>query len=495
MRHALMQDSTVKASSAQGSSAQDSTGQTGAMQGSTMQDSTAQGSMAASAVSGGLVQRGAAQDRLMKAHVIGGAQQRVGGSAGKSQQLQEATWRQAYDSRQVVEPPYDLDALAALYETQAAHKACVDAKVTNIVGLGYRFVPANADQDCAGAHRRLLEHLFANCNPDMTFTEVMRAVWTDVECLGNGYLEITRNSRGQVDGFYHVPAVTVRVRADHDGFVQIREGLRRDFRTVGSPPRADQESGQVQNEILHLYKYTPQSSYYGVPDIIPALASMLGDRAACEFNLDYFEHNAVPRLAIIVEGAQLSEGLLAQIQHYMESEIKGQAHKTLVLEAPGGDTRIRIEPLTVGRHEDAGFVSYRRQNRDEVLMVHRVPPAKVTIIEDSNRANAMDQDKTFREQVVRPEQRRVEFKLNALIREELGIADWELRFAEMELSEELTEAQVARIYASIGALTADEIRHQLGLLPLGEEKTDSTDGAQSAQSSADTPQVEEMGME
>jgi hypothetical protein len=97
MRHALMQDSTVKASSAQGSSAQDSTGQTGAMQGSTMQDSTAQGSMAASAVSGGLVQRGAAQDRLMKAHVIGGAQQRVGGSAGKSQQLQEATWRQAYD--------------------------------------------------------------------------------------------------------------------------------------------------------------------------------------------------------------------------------------------------------------------------------------------------------------------------------------------------------------------------------------------------------------
>lgn len=124
--------------------------------------------------------------------------------------------------------------------------------------------------------------------------------------------------------------MTVRVRADHDGFVQIREGLRRDFRTVGSPPRADQESGQVQNEILHLYKYTPQSSYYGVPDIIPALASMLGDRAACEFNLDYFEHNAVPRLAIIVEGAQLSEGLLAQIQHYTtlwgRTRCKGRGH-------------------------------------------------------------------------------------------------------------------------------------------------------------------------
>lgn len=402
-------------------------------------------------------------DALMKAHVVGEAQQR----AGKSQQLHESAWRQAYDSHQVVEPPYNLDALAALYESQATHKACVDAKVTNIVGLGYRFVPVGDDRRASEANRRLLEHLLANCNPDMTFTEVMRAVWTDVECLGNGYLEVTRNSRGLVDGFYHVPAVTVRVRADHCGFVQIRDGRRRDFRPLGSEQHTDEQTGQVQNEILHLYKYTPQSSYYGVPDIIPALASMLGDRAACEFNLDYFEHNAVPRLAIIVEGAQLSDGLMAQIQHYMESEIKGQAHKTLVLEAPGGDARIRLEPLTVGRKEDAGFVAYRKQNRDEVLMVHRVPPAKVTIIEDSNRTNTLDQDKTFREQVVRPEQRRVEFKLNAMLRDELGISDWEFRFREMDLTEAMAEAQVSQIYASIGALTADEIRNRLGLLPLG----------------------------
>jgi PBSX family phage portal protein len=403
-------------------------------------------------------------DALLKAHVVGEAHER----AGQSQQLHEAAWRQAYDAHQVVEPPYNFDALADLYESHAAHKACVDAKVTNIVGLGYRFVPVGDETDVSEANRRLLEHLFANCNPEMTFTEVMRAVWTDVECLGNGYLEVTRNSRGLVDGFYHVPAVTVRVRADHSGFVQIRDGRRRDFRPLGSEQRTDQDSGVAQNEILHLYKYTPQSSYYGVPDIIPALASMLGDRAACEFNLDYFEHNAVPRLAIIVEGAQLSDGLMAQIQHYMESEIKGQAHKTLVLEAPGGDARIRLEPLTVGRREDAGFVAYRKQNRDEVLMVHRVPPAKVTIIEDSNRANTLDQDKTFREQVVRPEQRRVEFKLNGMIRDELGISDWEFRFREMDLTEAMAEAQVAQIYASIGALTADEIRDRLGLLPLKE---------------------------
>jgi len=71
----------------------------------------------------------------------------------------------------------------------------------------------------------------------------------------------------------------------------------------------------------------------------------------------------------------------------------------------------------------------------------------------------------------------------------------------MELSEELTEAQVARIYASIGrpdrrrnpppARTTTARRRE----DRQHDGTDGTDSAQSAQSSADTPQVEEMGME
>ncbi|MFO7948122.1 MAG: phage portal protein [Armatimonadota bacterium] len=399
---------------------------------------------------------------MLKAHVVGTAQVQQ----GASQQLPEDVWQEAYANGDVVEPPHCLDSLAALYTSNAAHKACVDAKVTNIVGLGYRFVPAGDEPDASEENLRLLEHLFNTCNAEMTFTEIMRAVWTDVECLGNGYLEVTRNSHGEIDGFYHVPGVTMRVRSDRSGFVQIRDGRRRNFRPLGSEERLDDETGEIQNEIMHFYKYTPQSSYYGIPDIIPALPAMLGDRAASEYNLDFFEHNAVPRMAIVIEGGQLSESLLQQIQHFMESEIKGQGHKTLVLEAPGTDTKVRIEPLTVGQAEDAGFVRYREQNREDVLMVHRVPPAKVTVIENANRANTYDQDKTFREQVVRPEQRRVEYRINQMIRSELGIVDWEFDFREMDLSEALQEAEVAKIYHDIGAWTANEIRGHQGLRPI-----------------------------
>lgn len=399
------------------------------------------------------------EDALIKAHVVGG-----GGGRGRSQQLPEEGWRQSYADGEAVEPPYSLTALAELYEINSTHKACVDAKTTNIVGLGYRFVPVQADAH--EGEREALERLFGACNPEMTFTEVMRAAWTDVETVGNGYLEITRNGAGQVDGFYHVPATTVRVRPDRQGFVQIRDGRKRRFRALGVEAVEDEETGETPNEILHFRKYTPQSTYYGVPDILPAVSAVAGDRAAAEYNVSFFEHNAVPRMAVIVEGGQMSKELLRQIRRFMESEIKGQAHRTLVLEVPGGETRLRLERLSQADGEDAAFLDFRRANRDEILMVHRVPPSKITIVENANLANSTDQDKTFRDQVVGPEQRRIEFQLNRLIREQIGIEGWEFRFREMDLTEELQQAQIARIYAGIGVWTADEIRARQGLGPL-----------------------------
>jgi PBSX family phage portal protein len=398
---------------------------------------------------------------LVKAQVIGQI------NTGVSQQLPETAWQEAYASGEVVEPPYDLEALASLYEVNAAHKACVDAKTTNIVGLGYRFVPVGEEMEGSRDTLAVLEHLLATCNPEMTFPEVMRAVWTDVECLGNGYLEITRNSRGQVDGMYHVPGTTVRVRGDRKGFVQVREGRKRHFRSLGGDEALDPETGLTQNEMMHFMKYTPQSTYYGVPDIVPAVATVLGDKAAREYNIDFFSHNAVPRMAIIVEGGELSDEVVGQLRQFMESEVKGQGHKTLVLDVPGNDTRVRLEQLTVGQSDDAAFLGYRKANRDEVLLVHRVPPSKVTVVENANLANSRDQDKTFREQVVRPEQRRVEHRFNRLFREQMGIGDWAIRFNEMDLSEAREEAEIAAIYAEMGAWTLDEVRARLGMGALG----------------------------
>ena len=45
----------------------------------------------------------------------------------------------------------------------------------------------------------------------------------------------------------------------------------------------------------------------------------------------------------------------------------------------------------------------------------------------------------------------------------MGIGDWRFRFEEMDLSEAREEAEIAEIYAGIGAWTVEEIRARQGL--------------------------------
>ena len=56
---------------------------------------------------------------------------------GESGQLDLGAW--AYDEVKCAPPVVDPLAMVQLYDRNVAHKACVDAKMANTVGLGWRF--------------------------------------------------------------------------------------------------------------------------------------------------------------------------------------------------------------------------------------------------------------------------------------------------------------------------------------------------------------------
>ena len=393
---------------------------------------------------------------LAKAYVVGDGER-----PGGSRVLPDSGWTPLYDQGWVVEPPYDLELLAGLYETNAVNKACVDAKAGSVAGLGYRL--ARTDGNGSERDRERALGLLEGRSSGTCFMDLIHGICLDMESVGNGYIEVTRDSSGAIDGLYRVPATTVRISPDRQRLAQVIDGRQQWFHAYSYGLAIP---GDGLTEIIHFRKQSPASSHYGVPDIVAALGAAAGDRAAKEYNLDFFEHNAVPRMAIIVEGSQMTDDLMRQIQHFMENEIRGKGHKTLVLDVPGHDVKVRIEPLTVGAQDDAAFLAYRKANRDEIMMAHRVPPSKITVVENANLSNSRDQDKTFREQVVRPEQRRIEHRLNRILSSDLGVRGWEFRFVEMDLEEERDQAEIARVYAGIGAWSVDEIRARQGLSPL-----------------------------
>lgn len=386
--------------------------------------------------------------------------------SGASQQINQGDWN--YDEHECVPPILDLETLAGLYSRSAPHRACVEAKTVNAVGLGFVLEPKDGvDKERAGEFAPLVRDWLDLCarRDDKTFEEVLTACRRDEEAVGFGGFEITRSGIGLVDGFFHIHAYTLRRRKARDGWVQKINGEYRYFRQYGKKLEDTAQPGRFEgrNEILVIGETSPDSPFYPMPDVTAALGDIAGDEAAQAYQLQFFQNNAVPRIAICVDGGRLDPDTKDYILKYLSEGIRGDAHKTLLLETePGQNLKIHIEKLAADNRTEADFMEYRKWVRDAVIMANRVPPSKVTIVEDANRANSRDQDKTFKEQVIKPDQNRWEKRIQWLLEDEFG-ADFPLtfQFVEMDLADEEQIARTRSYYQ--GSTTNNEVREWAGL--------------------------------
>lgn len=389
-------------------------------------------------------------------------------------------YRNAYGLFDVITPPYDLYELANYYDTSFANHAAIDAKVENIVGLGYDFVisdkttmklEAQQDATAVSRARNRIERLkiqlrdwLESLNQDESFTLIMEKVITDLHSTGNGYIEIGRTVTGDIGYVGHIPATTIRVRRLHDGFVQVIGNKVTYFRNFGASNNNPITDDKRPNEIIHLKEYSPLNTFYGVPDVIAAMPSLLGDALASQYNIDYFQNKAVPRYIVTLKGAQLSAESEDKLFRFLQTGLKGQSHRTLYIPLPGDSetnkVEFKMEPIENGVQEGS-FSVYRKQNRDDILVAHQVPLSKLGGGDSSAIAASLAQDRTFKEQVARPAQRNIEKVLNKIIREKTDIV--ELKFNELTLTDELAQSQILTNYVKNQIMVPNEAREVLNL--------------------------------
>ena len=403
----------------------------------------------------------------------------------KTQQnlLQQAVT--GYAMFDLVEPPYNMDYLSQVYEISAYNYSAINAKVANIVGLGFDFIETrktieamdgiDSDVQLDRARRKLnrlrqdLNDWLENCNEEETFVETLIKFYTDVEATGNGYLEIGRTTSGKIGYIGHIPAKTMRVRRLRDGYIQLLYGKAVFFRNFGDQETPNPIAGGLDrpNEIIHIKKYTPLNNYYGIPDIVSAANAMSGNELSAKYNLDYFENKAVPRYIITVKGAKLSPESERKLLEFFQVGLKGKNHRSLYIPLPADnpDSKVefKMEPVEANPQESS-FNTYRKMNRDEILLAHRVPISKIGIPEGINLAAARDADKMFKEQVCRPAQDILEKKLNRIVSEMTDAL--QIKFNELALSDEDTQSKIDERYLRMQVITPNEVRIRKGMVPL-----------------------------
>ena len=83
------------------------------------------------------------------------------------------------------------------------------------------------------------------------------------------------------------------------------------------------------------------------------------------------------------------------------------------------------------------------------------------------------QQEIFKYHVIEPKQTRLEYRINNfLIKRGFGIDDWEIRFREIDVTDEAKVAEIVQRLVHLGVLTINEGRHEMGYKPFDHKGAD-----------------------
>lgn len=405
----------------------------------------------------------------------------------------------------VAEPPYNLSTLAGQYEVCPTIKACVDVLTNSVVGPGITIVPSDeherdistvgqddgiSDGDASTQQKRYrrerteLALVLETCGHDpergelKEFEGVQALVYKDLKTVGNGYYEITRDIEfGKIKRIFHIPAVTMRVLADHTGFVQINAhgNVVAEFKNIGDPKQSNcRVTGKPKTEIVHIKNAAPDRSFYGLPDYIAAMHEVVGDYHASAYQVGFFIHNTIPAMMIFYSDALIDDDNATQLDETIKKAVREKTHKTVMqvvsasaFEDGPDKLPIKIERLAMARDKDAEFIEYRRFTREQIGMTYGVPPLKLGILGDVTGGGSPEfQDSTYREQTVRPQQRAIFNMWTNIFRHYFmltkdgftGLKEIALQSKPIDIIDAAANAEILERLARARVLTTNEMR-------------------------------------
>lgn len=210
----------------------------------------------------------------------------------------------------------------------------------------------------------------------------------DLEWSGDAYLEIIRDAAKKIRKVRHIPAPNVWKKVA-GGFVE--------YKTIGGRFSAIEYrdfgnfAQKGATEMIHVRNKHPLSEVYGVPDIANAWSALSKCVLIDENHESFFYNNSVPAMAVILEGGEWESDADEIIKNHLRDNVKGKDHKTLVLNIPTKDSKIRFEPLGMTLKE-GNFLQLKKEARAEVFTANGVPPAKCGIIETGALAGESTQE-------------------------------------------------------------------------------------------------------
>lgn len=151
------------------------------------------------------------------------------------------------------------------------------------------------------------------------------------------------------------------------------------------------------NEVLRFNFINPYNLFLGLSPLSAAEYALLTDAKATELNCYFFDNNA--SLGGVLSTTQnMSNDNALDMAKMWRQEYSGATKAGKIAVLHSGLEYQQIE----GSHADMQYIEQKKLNREDVMMVYRVPKAELALYEDMNYATAQSADKSFWEKTLKP---------------------------------------------------------------------------------------------
>lgn len=361
-----------------------------------------------------------------------------------------------------IEPPYNPSTLLDLVTRNNVLGQCIDAMELNIDGTDIEIVDLDKDTKTSEKDKKALMAFFDEVFPGKSFISVRRTLRRQLESIGWSFLEILRNSNGDVVGLRNIRAQNVRlvrldqpvkvtkfvIRGGKEVPVTYMERQRRYlyktgtfslyYKDFGVERRLDKKTGKWEEEgkivsddvnatELLMFKINEDTdTEYGVPRWINNIPSVLGSRKAEEYNLKFFDSGGIPPAVVFLEGGALAEDVMKQLKAYFNSDDSANRVAVVSVQSTSGslntvgNVKVNVEKFGDTASKDALWQNYDKNAEEHVRVAFRLPPLFVGRAQDYSFATAMTSFMVTEAQVFSPERDEFDDIVNKNIVKALG---------------------------------------------------------------------------
>lgn len=390
-------------------------------------------------------------------------------------------------------PPFSLEQMVLLAESQPVHGAAIEQKTIDVIGTGVELYPrarfldkdgkstANEDQ------KTDIMEWFDSLGDGQAFVEVLKAAYKDKETCGNGYMECSRDGGAvrAVQKVYHIPSHTMRVHMNGNKFVQIRQGRTAWFprwtETSAEDPRilvtngnrapAGTSEEKMANEVLLFRDLSSRSTWYGIPGYISAVGHITLSIAARDYNIMFFSNAREPRYIMVVKGLvdEDIEATMDELEQALKVNHK-DPHRNLLIPLTGG-ADLTIERLTQVAN-DMHFQSLMDAADSHILTAHRLPPDRLGTTPRGALTGTVtaEMSRIYKDGVVTPSQMLVIDRLNRFLKVEYARArgikpdaiEYQVSLGGIDIQDQTNEVNNTINKVKGNVVTLNEAREALG---------------------------------